>query len=248
MKIAVRLDDIAPDMDWERFFRFKKLLDDYHIKPLIGVIPDNKDANLKWTHGDKNQIPEFWDYMKALGDEGWCIAMHGHQHIYSTQKGGMFPLNHFSEFAGKPYEEQLSMIREGKKILETNGIFTDIFMAPAHSYDANTLKALRTAGFCALTDGFGDVPYRYQGLTFYPISFKLSRTLKKKSGYSTMVVHTGTISDNEFDRYEKYFQNQEVEWINYSEYLDQPPVQQSMAGKWVEWMLATGKHILSSLR
>ena len=47
MKIAVRLDDITPDMDWEGFLRFKALLDRYQVKPLIGVIPQNRDENVK---------------------------------------------------------------------------------------------------------------------------------------------------------------------------------------------------------
>jgi hypothetical protein len=46
MKIAVRLDDITPDMDWERFYKFKALLDRYQVKPLIGVVPDNRDPGL----------------------------------------------------------------------------------------------------------------------------------------------------------------------------------------------------------
>ena len=46
MKITVRLDDITPDMDWERFLKFKALLDRYQVKPLIGVVPDNRDENL----------------------------------------------------------------------------------------------------------------------------------------------------------------------------------------------------------
>ena len=37
MNITVRLDDITPDMDWERFYKFKALLDQYQVKPLIGV-------------------------------------------------------------------------------------------------------------------------------------------------------------------------------------------------------------------
>ena len=39
MNITVRLDDITPDMDWERFYKFKALLDQYQVKPLIGVVP-----------------------------------------------------------------------------------------------------------------------------------------------------------------------------------------------------------------
>ena len=46
MKIAVRLDDITPDMDWERFLKFKALLDRYQVKPLIGVVPQNRDPGL----------------------------------------------------------------------------------------------------------------------------------------------------------------------------------------------------------
>ena len=46
MKIAVRMDDITPDMDWEKFLAFKEILDTFGIKPLIGVVPDNRDENL----------------------------------------------------------------------------------------------------------------------------------------------------------------------------------------------------------
>ena len=46
MKIAIRLDDISYDMNWEKFLRFKRLLDNPGIKPLIGVIPDNGDPML----------------------------------------------------------------------------------------------------------------------------------------------------------------------------------------------------------
>ena len=57
MKIAVRLDDITPDMDWQRFFRFKALLDQYQVKPLIGVVPDNRDENLRGSSGSSKDAP-----------------------------------------------------------------------------------------------------------------------------------------------------------------------------------------------
>ena len=46
MKIAVRMDDITPDMDWEKFRRLETLLDENNIAPLIGIVPDNQDPNL----------------------------------------------------------------------------------------------------------------------------------------------------------------------------------------------------------
>ena len=75
MKIAVRLDDITPDMDWERFLKFKALLDKYQVKPLIGVVPDNRDDNLK---GSRQGAPDdFWAYVKELQSQGWSVAMYG---------------------------------------------------------------------------------------------------------------------------------------------------------------------------
>ena len=44
MKIAIRMDDIAPGMDWEKFDRFRALCTRYNVKPLIGVVPE--DANM----------------------------------------------------------------------------------------------------------------------------------------------------------------------------------------------------------
>ncbi len=251
MKIAVRLDDITPDMDWERFFKFKALLDRYQVKPLIGVVPDNRDENLVKIKQDKveKEIPEdFWKYIKQLQSKGWVIAMHGYQHVYSTKKGGMFPLNNFSEFAGISFERQREMLEEGKKVLAQKGIETDIFMAPAHSYDKKTLKALKECGFRALTDGFGNAPYSWKGLIFYPISFQLSSAFKKKDGYSTMVVHTDTVSDEDLERYEGYFMKSNVEWISYKEYLEQEPVKGNIFGRGKEFFMAKGKHLLMKLR
>lgn len=240
MKIAVRLDDITPDMDWESFLRFKELLDRYQVKPLIGVVPDNQDENLKGS--DKGSPGDFWTYVRELQKQGWVVAMHGYQHIYITGKGGLFPLNNFSEFAGISYEKQRQMLEKGKAHLKEKGIETELFMAPAHSYDQNTLKALRDTGFRALTDGFGKCPYEYKGLTFYPISFRLSSTLKKKDGYSTMVVHTGTTTEKELERYEEYFKREDAEWISYGEYLGVKTVKRKILGRCKEFLMAKGKH------
>lgn len=266
MRIAVRLDDITPDMDWERFFRFKALLDCYQVKPLIGVVPDNRDENLMKARppeaagnrkdgkalpagGGKEKIPEdFWAYVKELKKQGWVIAMHGLHHVYSTDKGGLFPLNNFSEFAGVPYERQKEMLMEGKRRLAEKGIDTDIFMAPAHSYDNHTLRALKEAGFTCLTDGFGSMPYYWKGLKFYPISFQLGSTLKKSQGYSTMVVHTDTVSEEDLKRYKGYLESKESQWISYREYLAQPGKKRGILGRWKEYILAKGKYFLVKLK
>ncbi len=93
MKITVRLDDITPDMDWERFLKFKALLDRYQVKPLIGVVPDNRDENLvkKEPSAEEKKLAEgFWDYVKAEGGLDGCHARLP-AYLYH-EKGGLFSL------------------------------------------------------------------------------------------------------------------------------------------------------------
>lgn len=238
MKIAVRMDDITPAMDWERFGAFRALLEEYDIKPLIGVVPDNQDGNL--NRGEWKE--DFWQQVKAWQKSGWVIAQHGYRHVYTTQKGGMFPLNDFAEFAGMPFARQLEMVKRGREILAAHGIETDLFMAPAHAYDKNTLRALSECGFRRMTDGFGTRPYLWRGLTFYPISFRLGSSLKKERGYTTMVVHTNTMNKAELERYRQIFEKHDM--ISYGEYLEEQPVKRRFPGRAWEYVMAAAKHVL----
>lgn len=257
MRIAIRMDDITPDMDWERFFQVKAILDQYQVKPLIGVVPDNYDENLicRCTGKQQEQAPnsvkptDYWQYIRELKQQGWIIAMHGYRHIYGTKKGGLFPLNDFSELAGLPYEIQHKMLADGKRILEEKGIFTDIFMAPAHAYDQNTLKVLREIGFTGITDGFGRQPYRWKGLTFYPISFQMSHSLKRKKGTTTLVLHAGTMNEQDRERIRGYFENHgSTEWISYGDYLEEETVKRGFLGHLKEYWLAKIKFLLVKWR
>lgn len=226
MKIAIRLDDITPDMNWSNFERFKSLLDKYNIKALLGIVPENRDNKIMINLPRK----DFWEYIGGLQKEGWTLAMHGYRHVYTTHNGGLLPLNRNSEFAGLSFNRQDRMIRSGKILLEKNGITTDIFMAPSHSYDMNTIKALKKNGFTGITDGFGNGPYIWEDIVFYPISFKRSQTLKsKKEGCVTFVVHTNTMTDKDFEAYEKLFASRRDDFVSYSELLKMRPV---VAGKY----------------
>lgn len=242
MKIAVRMDDITPDMDWEKFRRLKELLDTYGIEPLIGVVPDSRDENLRKHPADKEKETYFWDQVKEWQKKGWIIALHGYQHVYTQKKGGCFPLNHFSEFAGLSFQRQKEMLEAGNAILAAHGIETDIFMAPAHSYDRNTLRALEELGYTKITDGFGTVPYRKGGITFYPISFRLDSSLKRKKGTTTMVLHTNTMNDSDFERCRRLFETEEM--ISYGEYLELPAVRRGLFGTVAEYILAHMKRLL----
>ncbi|MDD5848274.1 MAG: DUF2334 domain-containing protein [Firmicutes bacterium] len=244
MKIAVRLDDITPDMDWDKFLRFKALMDEAYVLPLIGVVPDCRDPKLA-----KNPPrADFWDEVRRMQENGWTIAMHGCHHVYTTKKGGLFPLNAQSEFAGLSYEDQLRLIREGKRILEDHGIVTDLFMAPAHSYDRNTLRALTQSGFSRMTDGFGRAPYLYRGITFYPISADRGAVLRhpEKEGVTTFVVHTNTLSEEGFAYYKEVFARQNM--LPYRELLYYQAKKQGALGRFREYSMALAKRTLMAAR
>lgn len=239
MKIAIRLDDITAEMNWEKFLRFKDILDQYGVRPLLGIVPDNRDPKLQID----SPREDFWDYVKERRNkDGWTLSMHGYHHTYSTDKGGILPLNRKSEFAGQSYEEQRDRLRKGQAILKKHGIETTLFMAPAHSYDLNTLMALRSLGFTGLTDGFGSCPYQYAELIFYPISYRKSDSLKKTSGVTTIVVHCNTLEEKDFAVYEDIISNQSM--ISYDEMLAQDAVIRGSFGMQKEHAMALVKRAL----
>ena len=246
MKIAVRMDDISPGMDMEKFNRFYRVLKKYGIMPLLGVVPDNQDAGLDVCPSLGET--DFFESVKKWQMEGCVIAMHGYSHVYSTSEGGLFPLNHFSEFAGLPIEEQRKKILSGKQIFEKYGISTDIFMAPGHSYDRNTLTVLKECGFNCITDGFGKIPYERKKLVFFPISFSREKTLAGGKGYSTLVFHVNTMKEEDFEKYEFIFRDKKEMFVPYREYLKVKPKNRSIFGSWKEWAMADAKHFLVKLR
>lgn len=250
MRIAIRMDDITPDMDWAKFLRFKALCDLYQVKPLIGVVPDNRDENLHIDEPGTAPVEDFWQYLGELEREGWCIAQHGVTHVYTTKKMGCFPLNRLSEFAGIAYEKQYEALKRGRDILQEHGIRTDIFMAPAHSFDRNTIKALRKLGFRRMTDGFGDGPYSRQGMIFYPISYRQGSVLKngQKKGYTTFVVHTNTMCDRDFKRFEQLFSAYGDRLISYADLLRREPKKRNVFGNGVEYLMAIIKYVLVNFR
>lgn len=248
MKISIRMDDITPDMDWAKFLRFKELCDLYQVKPLIGVVPLNRDENLHIEEPEDAPVKDFWSYVRELQNEGWSVAQHGVTHIYTTKKMGCFPLNRLSEFAGGSYEKQYESLLLGKTILQEHGIETDLFMAPAHSFDRNTIKALKELGFCRMTDGFGEMPYTRWGMTFYPISYKQSSCLKKTKGYTTFVVHANTMNDKDFERYERLFAQYRDRLISYTELLALQPERRGVLGAMKEYMMSLTKFALVTLR
>lgn len=194
--ITFRMDDICPQMDFGNFMEYKMLFDEYGIKPLLGIVPDNQDGFLKID----DDYPDFWIMMKQLQEDGWVIAQHGYQHVYCSHVEGILSRRKLSEFTGLSYEDQVEKISKGKRILEEKGLHTDIFMAPGHSFDVTTLRALKDCGFKYVTDGKSSLPYMYYDLKFIPCRNGIPLNLP---GINTWCIHANTSTEKAFNRIKK---------------------------------------------
>jgi len=139
----IRLDDASEYMDIVKWDNIEKLLDRYNIKPIVGIIPNNQDKDL--INKYKKDM-KFWDKAKVWQKKRWTIALHGFTHVCSSNSGGINPINLRSEFAGVSLEEQKIKVSSGIKIFKEHGLDTKLFFAPSHTFDMNTLEALKAEG------------------------------------------------------------------------------------------------------
>lgn len=199
-KIILRLDDASDYMDIEKWQRMEDLLDKYNIKPLVGIIPDNRDPDLV---GKYNRDTEFWDKVQRWKSKGWELALHGCYHKYTTNDGGVNPVNKRSEFAGVSLDKQKKMIRHGVDILKMHGIEPKIFFAPSHTFDKNTLIALKQeSDIRIISDTVANDIYFEDGFYFIPQQSGHVRKLPFK--VCTFCYHPNTMEEAEFQVLEKF--------------------------------------------
>ena len=206
-KYILRLDDACEKMDREKWNQMEKLLDKYNIKPLVGVIPHCEDPMMDQYPVDDN----FWTKVHEWQNKGWTIALHGYNHVYSTECGGINPVNKRSEFAGEPLEIQKKKIKNGIEIFKQHDISPEVFYAPSHTFDENTLIALKDeSDIRIISDTISVDIYRNGEFTLIPQQSGAVRKLPFKT--VTFCYHPNGMSKNEFStlesfllKYEKYF-------------------------------------------
>ncbi len=218
-KILIRFDDICPTMSHYQFKRAIDLLEKYNVNALLGVIPECRDPELQIDDTDKL----FWQKMKKLQMKGYTIAMHGCTHVYDSKVRGKVNKGFSSEFAGNTYNDQLCKIRKGKQWLKEKGIETDIFFAPSHSYDNNTLKALKSCGFKYMSDGYTLKPIKRYGIICVPCRTTGCPVVKAR-GYYTAVFHPSEWirpeKENCFNQLENLLKENGKYVVEFSEYIN----------------------------
>lgn len=225
-RFIIRFDDVCPGMNWATFGRFLAFFDSHpSIRPMLGVVPDNRDPSLDVAPSAAG----FWDRVRNWRRRGWTIAQHGHTHQYTRQDGGLLGIGSKSEFAGLPYEEQLLKLRLGKEILEREDVWEPYFMAPSHSFDQATLRALGALGFEAITDGYGIYPYRIGGMKAIPQLF--GSTVDFGAGVYTICLHCNRMPEARIASLLEFMGHNESRIIDFPSALDiaAPPVMGSLA-------------------
>jgi predicted deacetylase len=193
-RYLLRLDDACPTFDVARWRRVENLFDELDIKPIVAVVPDNQDPTLRYGDPD----PQFWDKVRAWQAKGWTIGQHGFRHELSPTSAAQYlPINPGSEFVGLSLAEQSEKISKGWVSLLAQSIRPTVWVAPAHSFDRTTLRALEAATpIRIVSDGLARKPYAADGFRWIPQT--LWSLTPKRSGVWTVCLHPSTRGDTEF--------------------------------------------------
>jgi predicted deacetylase len=189
------------------------ILDKYGVKPLVGIIPANADPETKIEPDDSS----FWEKAQNWSQKGWSIALHGYNHVCTTETGGLNPVHKRSELAGLSYEEQCQKIRDGYVFLKEKGVDVKWFFAPSHTFDENTLKAIKEfTPIRNISDMIATKPYKKYGLTFAPCQMGVLREMPI-SGYWCACYHPNIMKDEEFEALESFIKNHKEDFISFEE-------------------------------
>lgn len=201
--IIIRLDDAAEYMDVNKWQRVEDILDKYKIVPLVGVIPKVADPKMVGVY---QKDVHFFKKVKKWEEKDWIIAMHGYDHKYLTNEGGINPKCSVSEFAGVPLEKQEEKIRAGIEIFNQNKIFPKVFFAPSHTFDNNTLIALKNnSNIRIISDTVSNDVYKKGD--FYYIPQQIGHEANLPFKIVTICFHPNMMEEEDFINFENYLKN-----------------------------------------
>ena len=211
MKYYIRLDDACERMNVDNWDRIEKILDSFNICPLVGVIPHCLDKDMEKYDVDKG----FWKKAVNWQHKGWIIALHGFNHVYVTSDGGINPVHNRSEYAGLSLDNQKNKIREGLEILKSHGLNSKVFFTPSHTFDKNTLVALKEeTNIRVVSDTVANKRYNLLGITIVPQQSGKVRKLKFKE--VTFCYHPNNMSDADFIELESFIKQNRKLFADYS--------------------------------
>jgi hypothetical protein len=212
-RYLIRLDDACPTMDKDKWIRIEVILDKFEIKPMVGIIPKNEDPKMMIETPDNS----FWKKMLCWQSKGWEIALHGYDHVYITKEGGLHPVNKNSEFAGVDIKVQEEKLEKGYRLLKEYGLETEYFFAPSHTFDLNTLRALKkVTPINKISDTIALRPYSKFGFQFYPQQLGHFRNINLP-GVWTFCYHPNTMRERDIKSFEKFIETNSSKFISFKD-------------------------------
>lgn len=195
-EIIIRFDDFCPHMNFQVWDKLEKEIISIGVKPIIALVPNNTDKALKY--GDKACF--FWERMRHLQSLGWAIGLHGLNHFLHPFSKNYIKTSKFSEFSGLPLAQQTEMIRTGVEIFSKNFLSPDIWVAPSHGFDKNTLTALKLNGINRISDGYSALPYTDSRGMFW-VPQRTWRLSKFSLNFSTVCLHINHWDSKKVDNF-----------------------------------------------
>lgn len=230
----LRLDDACPYMDSQKWQRMESMLDKHGVKPLVGIIPANADRGTMVEPEDNC----FWEKVREWEKKGWCMALHGYDHVYRSNDGmkGLNPMWRRSEFAGVSLEVQREKIRKGVAVFREKGIEPKCFFAPSHTFDNNTLEALRLeSNIRIVSDTIGRWPYRQHGFLFVP---QIAGHCMKMplSGIYTFCYHPNMMDGENFSKLEAFLSLYAGQFVSFEAATSQIYGPKTMTDRLISWL------------
>ena len=215
--ILIRIDDVCENMNWNLMSKLESLFDNYSIKPVLGVIPNNRDEDfLSFPRNDN-----FWDQVRKWQDKGWEIVQHGDTHIYDrlcSKKSDYFEYGGGSEFFGHPLDVQEKRIKNGLEKFKREKINIRSFFAPNQTYDENTFVALKNCGINEVIDGYGLMPYTEKNVKFIPQLFE--KVVLLPFGIQSTKLHLHVWDENDYKKFENFIKINSKKIITYDQALN----------------------------
>ena len=227
----LRLDDASEHWNRENWIRMHDLCQKHNIKPIMSIIPHNENVQLLRFPNDsayQNTISEW------ISNDGWTPALHGYNHVYIKNDGGVNPVNSCSEFAGVELDTQKEKIRDGINILAEMSIFPKIFVAPAHTFDKNTLIALEeVSNIRIISDTIAMDIYFISPFYFIPQQSGNARKLRLP--LVTLCYHPNNMNNYTFKELEAFMKEFQMEFTSFDriEFMERPL---NMGDKFLRWL------------
>lgn len=202
MRLILRFDDICPTMNHSIWREISEFLLCEDIKPIIAVIPNNIDPKLVVDDIDEN----FWSKIRYYQESGWTIALHGNNHSLSPCLGSEIFFAKLTEFTSLNLEEQDLKIKEGIRSFASNGVQTNMFVAPAHSFNKDTKLALQKNNIQYLSDGLYLYPFTEKAFNLICLPQQLWSFRRPAFGVWTICCHHNSWDDQKIQEFKNFVQ------------------------------------------